>query len=173
MRSSRSCSPRFHARNPRRIRDRLRSPRPNRIENRIFSSRQWQADARLLPGNGRDIHPDFPLLRQTLPGHCLDLVEGHFDALVRRESSLKLAICMPLGIASAFAQQPARCEVDKARFVVGEPYSRELAERAGRAAGARSTRKLEPGMPATTDLREDRLNLQVDGQGVVDHVTCG
>src|SRR5215204_4607170 len=71
---------------------------------------------------------------------------------------------MPQGIASAFAQQPARCEVDKARFFVGEPYSRELAERAGRAAGARSTRKLEPGMPATTDLREDRLNLQVEAR---------
>ena len=36
-----------------------------------------------------------------------------------------------------------------------------------------ATRKLEPGMPATTDLREDRLNLQVDGQGVVNRVTCG
>jgi hypothetical protein len=84
-----------------------------------------------------------------------------------------VTVCMTLGIASTFAQQPARCEVDKARFAIGEPYSPELAERAGRAAGARLTRKLEPGMPATTDLREDRLNLQVDGQGVVDRVTCG
>ena len=93
-----------------------------------------------------------------------------------RTSLLALALVtvwMSVGIGSTFAQQPARCEVDKARFVVGEPYSRELAERAGRAAGARSTRKLEPGAPATTDLREDRLNLRVDGQGVVDRVTCG
>ena len=93
-----------------------------------------------------------------------------------RTSLLALALVtvwMSVGIASSFAQQPARCEVDKARFTVGQPYSPELAERAGRAAGARSTRKLEPGMPATTDLREDRLNLQVDGQGVVDRVTCG
>ena len=91
-----------------------------------------------------------------------------------RTSLLALALVtvwMSVGIASTFAQQPARCEVDKARFTIGQPYSPELAERAGRAAGARSTRKLEPGMPATTDLREDRL--QVDGQGVVDRVTCG
>ena len=92
-----------------------------------------------------------------------------------RTSLLALALVtvwMSVGIAT-FAQQPSRCEVDKARFTVGQPYSPELAERAGRAAGARSTRKLEPGMPATTDLREDRLNLQVYGQGVVDRVTCG
>jgi hypothetical protein len=93
-----------------------------------------------------------------------------------RTSSLALALVTVwifVDISSTFAQQPARCEVDKARFTIGQPYSPELAERAGRAAGARSTRKLEPGMPATTDLREDRLNLQVDGQGVVDRVTCG
>jgi hypothetical protein len=93
-----------------------------------------------------------------------------------RTSSLTLAfvtVWMSVGIASTFAQPPARCDVDKARFTIGQPYSPELAERAGRAAGARSTRKLEPGMPATTDLREDRLNLQVDGQGIVDRLTCG
>ena len=84
-----------------------------------------------------------------------------------------VTVWMSVGIASTFAQQPARCEVDKARFTIGQPHSPELAERAGRAAGARSTRKLEPGAPATTDLREDRLNLQVDGQGVVYRVTCG
>jgi hypothetical protein len=93
-----------------------------------------------------------------------------------RTSSLTMALVtvwMSAGIEPSFAQQLARCEVDKARFAIGQPYSPELAERAGRAAGARSTRKLEPGMPATTDLREDRLNLQVDGQGIVDRLTCG
>jgi hypothetical protein len=93
-----------------------------------------------------------------------------------RTSSLAMALVtvwMSAGIEPSFAQQLARCEVDKARFTIGQPYSPELAERAGRAAGARSTRKLEPGMPATTDLREDRLNLQVDGQGIVDRLTCG
>jgi hypothetical protein len=50
-----------------------------------------------------------------------------------RTSSLALALVtvwMFVGISSTFAQQPARCEVDKARFTIGQPYSPELAERA-------------------------------------------
>jgi hypothetical protein len=90
-----------------------------------------------------------------------------------RTSFATAIVCMCLGIGAASAQQPGRCEVEKARFAVGEPYSEELAQRAGRAALARSTRKLEPGAPATTDLREDRLNFQVDRQGIVNRVTCG
>ena len=55
--------------------------------------------------------------------------------------------------AAAQTVQAARCEANNARFAIGEPYSQE---RAGRAAGARSTRRLDP---ETTDL--------------IDRVTCG
>jgi hypothetical protein len=71
------------------------------------------------------------------------------------------------------AQQTGTCEAAKAEFAVGQRYSAELAERAGRAAGARDARKLSPGGVATTDLREDRLNLHVDDQDTVRRVTCG
>ena len=43
-----------------------------------------------------------------------------------RTSLLALALVtvwVSVGIASSFAQQPARCEVDKARFTIGQPYS--------------------------------------------------
>jgi hypothetical protein len=75
--------------------------------------------------------------------------------------------------AGVSAQQTGRCEAPKAEFAVGQRYSPELAERAGRAAGARDARKLAPGAVATTDFREDRLNLHVDDQEAVRRVTCG
>jgi len=71
------------------------------------------------------------------------------------------------------AQQPGSCAADRANFALGQPYSSDLANRARQAAGARNVRKLEPGAPATTDLRQDRLNLQVDDQEIVTRVTCG
>lgn len=77
------------------------------------------------------------------------------------------------GMTRSPAQDHARCDADKARFAVGEIFSPELADRAGRAAGARSTRKIEAGGPATMDLRPDRLNLEVDSRNIVHRVTCG
>jgi hypothetical protein len=81
--------------------------------------------------------------------------------------------CSVLASTGLSAQPIASCDAHKAQFALGQRYSPELAERAGRAAGARHTRKLEPGAPATTDLREDRLNLQLDRQETVSRVTCG
>ena len=78
-----------------------------------------------------------------------------------------------LGVIRSPAQNAPRCEADKARFAVGEILSPELAERAGRAAGARSTRKIEPNGAATMDLQPDRLNLEVDSRNIIQHVTCG
>ena len=66
-----------------------------------------------------------------------------------------------------------RCVAGDARSVVGQPYSSELAEKARQAAGARDVRKIEPGGAYTTDLRADRLNVEVDTTGVVQGVNCG
>lgn len=96
-----------------------------------------------------------------------------FDAgLFVRRLWLAMA-CVSLAAAGASAQQSGSCAADRANFALGQPYSSDLADRARQAAGARIVRKLEPGAPATTDLRQDRLNLQVDGQEIVTRVTCG
>jgi len=67
----------------------------------------------------------------------------------------------------------AGCREEKARSIVGEPYSDELAERARQASGARTVRRVQPGGPDTMDLRTDRLNLEVDQSGIIGGVRCG
>jgi hypothetical protein len=73
------------------------------------------------------------------------------------------------------ATGPAKkeCAAGEAQSVVGQPYSPELAERAGRAAGAREVRKIEPGGAYTTDLDSNRLNVEVDRTGIVTGLRCG
>jgi hypothetical protein len=68
---------------------------------------------------------------------------------------------------------PAACVAERARFVVGRPYSEAVAEEARQAAGARIVRKIEPGGAYTMELRPDRLNLEVDRADVVQRVRCG
>ena len=96
--------------------------------------------------------------------------QGHSG---RRAFALGVILMIALGITRSPAQEEARCDADKARFAVGEIFSPELAVRAGRAAGARSTRKIEPGGAATMDLQPGRLNLELDSRSIVSRVTCG
>ena len=65
------------------------------------------------------------------------------------------------------------CDADRAAFAVSQPYSADLAERARQAAGARQSRKIEPGGAYTMELRTDRLNIEVDRRDVVQRVRCG
>jgi Peptidase inhibitor I78 family len=65
------------------------------------------------------------------------------------------------------------CDEDRAAFAISQPYSTELAERARQAAGARLSRKVEPGGAYTMELRPDRLNIEVDRRDVVQRVRCG
>jgi Peptidase inhibitor I78 family len=99
----------------------------------------------------------------------MNSVQGHAVITV---FVLGAILMIALGTRSP-AQNAPRCEADKARFAVGEILSPELAERAARAAGARSTRKIEPDGAATMDLQPDRLNLEVDSRNIIQRVTCG
>ena len=74
--------------------------------------------------------------------------------------------------ASSPGAQPA-CRDGAARFVIGRRHSEKLAERARRAARAAVARRIEPGQVYTMDFRPDRLNLEVDGRGIVRRVRCG
>lgn len=59
-----------------------------------------------------------------------------------------------------------------ARFV-GQPATAELGTAARDAAGARTVRWLQPGTIVTMDYRDDRLNIQLDGENRVTRLACG
>lgn len=83
----------------------------------------------------------------------------------------------PVGTEVDVAQHwiPARspCNAERAAFAVQQPITDELAERARLAAGAEILRVVRLGEPITMDLRVDRLNINLDGAGVVTQVRCG
>ena len=103
-----------------------------------------------------------------------------------RDRPMRLLSCRPIVFATAIAlagllqpvsahahPSPAvQCNERAAQFVKGKRYSDQLAEQARRAAGARIVRKLGPGQPATMDIRIDRLNLELNSQGMVVRVHC-
>lgn len=70
-------------------------------------------------------------------------------------------------------EEAAMCDVTKAQFAVGQPYSDALAEQARAAAGAKIVRRLVPGQMVTMEFSAERLNLETGGSGKVAAVRCG
>jgi hypothetical protein len=101
-----------------------------------------------------------------------------FRTIRCRAQALVTSSLLTIVPATSFAQPtsgPAEkgCVVGAAQWVLGQPYSSELAERARRAAGAREVRKIEPGGAYTTDLDSNRLNIEVDRAGIVTGLRYG
>ena len=67
----------------------------------------------------------------------------------------------------------ARCQPEPGQRFVGQMASEALIEQARAATGANTVRVLKPGMAATMDFRDDRLDLQLDEHDVVVKVSCG
>ena len=65
------------------------------------------------------------------------------------------------------------CEADRARGLVGKPYSAELAEEARRVSGANSVRPSGPGIPSSADARSDRLNVLLNEARIMVGFRCG
>ena len=84
-----------------------------------------------------------------------------------------LAVSSTVTLAQPEAPRRTGCSVSGARFAVGETYTPELAERAREAARARIVRKIERGGAYTMEFSPDRLNIEVDGAGIVRDLTCG
>lgn len=104
-----------------------------------------------------------------------------------RVSSLSLLAVLALagcstGGAGSPATDPApapvavtggRCDSDLAKFAVGQTASSALLQQAQQRSGAQTARILRPGDIMTLEYRSERLNLNVDAQGVVARVNCG
>jgi hypothetical protein len=67
----------------------------------------------------------------------------------------------------------AQCQADPGQRFVGQAASEDIVEQAKTATGANSVRVLKPGMAATMDFRDDRLNLHLDEHDVIVKVSCG
>ena len=72
-----------------------------------------------------------------------------------------------------FPPRLAQCQADPGQRFVGQAASEEIVEQARVATGAATVRILKPGMMATMDFRDDRLNLRLDDHGLIASVTCG
>jgi hypothetical protein len=95
--------------------------------------------------------------------------------------ALSLAVLLSLTAActTASADVPAaptlqgQCDAEKARALVGQPASTELAAEAQRLSGAGTVRWLRPGQIITMEYRADRLNIVLDSENRVTEIRCG
>lgn len=76
-------------------------------------------------------------------------------------------------VPEASAGNDGRCEASGADFAIGKPGSAALLEQARKASGSQMARILKPHDVVTLEYRSERLNLNVDEQGVVTRVNCG
>jgi hypothetical protein len=67
----------------------------------------------------------------------------------------------------------ALCQADPGQVYVGRAASDDVVSQLQAATGAKAVRVLKPGMAATMDFRDDRLNLQLDEHDVIVKVSCG
>lgn len=72
-----------------------------------------------------------------------------------------------------FPPQVMQCQADPGQRFVGQAATDDIVEQARMATGATSVRVLKPGMAATMDFRDDRLNLNLDEHDVIVKVSCG
>jgi hypothetical protein len=95
--------------------------------------------------------------------------------LVALAGALALTACIPKPMESTSAAPAGRgaCDADKAYPLIGEIRSEELGARALTQTGARVLRWITPGTSVTMDLREDRLNIDLDTQGRIVGFRCG
>ncbi|MDZ5602533.1 I78 family peptidase inhibitor [Pseudomonas sp. RP23018S] len=75
--------------------------------------------------------------------------------------------------AAGVAADAGACQAVDAGFAIGRQGTQALIEQARQASGARTLRVLKPGDMATLDYRSERLNVNVDDQGVIRRINCG
>lgn len=101
-------------------------------------------------------------------------------SLVTLLAAAILAGCSSGGGSASKAPEPeaaattdGRCDASGADFAVGKPASADLLEQARKASGSLLARILKPTDVITLEYRSERLNMHVDGKGVVSRVNCG
>lgn len=100
--------------------------------------------------------------------------EGDWTRLVVPVAVLlaSVAACSVMPPAGASARAPV-CRPQGADAVIGRAASAAIVEQARGASGSASVRLLMPGEPEPQVEELDRLNLELDGQGVIARAICG
>lgn len=65
------------------------------------------------------------------------------------------------------------CDDSQAQWAIGKAVTEAEVEQARKDSGAKTARTLKPGQMVTMEFNAHRLNLDVDGTGVVTAVRCG
>lgn len=107
-----------------------------------------------------------------------------FAALVPGGLSIALAACAgapaqenEAGLvpppASAIPDTPSTCDDSRAQWAVGRPANEALLDRVAADARVKFARTLKPGQMVTLEYNGDRVNVELDENGVVRSVRCG
>ena len=71
------------------------------------------------------------------------------------------------------APEPARCEAQRAGFVIGDEATAATVQRATSAAAASISRVVHPGEAVTMEFNPDRLTIRVNQRNRIVNLTCG
>ncbi len=74
---------------------------------------------------------------------------------------------------SAIPQTASTCDHDKAQWAVGKPADEALLKQVAADARVKFARTLKPGQMVTLEYNGDRVNVELDENGVVKSVRCG
>jgi hypothetical protein len=99
-------------------------------------------------------------------------------------AALALSACTPPPAATPAPATPEQaepappeggvaCNANAVQDLIGKRADDALVADARSRSGAKAVRMMRPGEAATMDFRTDRLNVHVDGNGVVTKLACG
>ncbi|WP_249975922.1 I78 family peptidase inhibitor [Vreelandella olivaria] len=67
----------------------------------------------------------------------------------------------------------ATCNIDTIQYAIGEPFDEANVPQLQSESSARQVRVLRPGSAATMDYREDRLNIHLESNDMIEALRCG
>ena len=110
----------------------------------------------------------FPLL--LLLGACTGPAVEEQDAALDQAQQAAAAVATP----EATTPPPVgSCDASQVQGLVGQPYTDAMQSPAKDDAGASDVRVIKPDQPVTMEFIGERLNIELDENGIISGVRCG